>query len=138
MSRRPPSSTLFPYTTLFRSARLPGASSCSTLRMEVSVALRTMDRTRGRCRVARASRSTGRFPRVESTGGWIRAEGGGFGARIHAHGTDKPERAEGAIANAIFLAAGVPALLGRSIGRVAAALSSLHAAGPDTAQALRR
>jgi len=68
----------------------------------------------------------------------MRADGGGLGRGFTLAATDKPERAEGAIANAIFLAAGVPALLGRSIGRAAAALSSLHAAGPDTAQALRR
>src|SRR5438445_1861088 len=31
MIRRPPRSTLFPYTTLFRSTFAPGASSCSGL-----------------------------------------------------------------------------------------------------------
>src|SRR3712207_8460022 len=47
MIRRPPRSTLFPYTTLFRSATNPGRSRVrSTCRTVVSPAARLVPRTR--------------------------------------------------------------------------------------------
>src|SRR6266513_4195156 len=49
MIRRPPRSTLFPYTTLFRSRRGP----CQYLRWDGRRSLRRAHRGRGPCRIAR-------------------------------------------------------------------------------------
>src|SRR2546430_5868026 len=48
MIRRPPRSTLFPYTTLFRSTSTPGCSSMSILRTMFDVSEAAYDKFMGR------------------------------------------------------------------------------------------
>src|SRR5438105_9826922 len=55
MLRRPPRSTLFPYTTLFRSSRMAGARSGRVTR--VSVCQAVAPHTRAACSVAALIRS---------------------------------------------------------------------------------
>src|SRR5687768_18207551 len=67
MIRRPPRSTLFPYTTLFRSGYAAGSTPNPCVRCNGSVRLEPMIELAGR--LGAASLATGHYARVVDDGG---------------------------------------------------------------------
>src|SRR2546429_1315419 len=71
MIRRPPRSTLFPYTTLFRSSKARAPDEASTEPASVSATGRTRMVSDPRCRFGRLAAADRKSTRLNSSHGYI-------------------------------------------------------------------